>query len=84
MRSVRIMSTWIPTRSISAKYFRIMLAVLVDWVEQGRAPGDLEVSEQKVAQPVTIERTLPLCQWPAWPRYKQGDAKVAASFECTR
>ena len=60
-----------------------MLSVLVDWVEKGQAPGDLVVSEQKVADPVTIERTLPLCQWPAWPRYKQGDPKVAASFACT-
>ena len=59
-----------------------MLSVLVDWVEKGQAPDDLVVSEQKVADPVTIERTLPLCQWPKWPRYKQGDAKVAASFAC--
>ena len=59
-----------------------MLAVLVDWVENGRAPADLVVSEQKVAQPVTTERILPLCQWPKWPRYTQGDAKVAASFVC--
>ena len=59
-----------------------MLAVLVDWVENGQAPGDLVVSEQKVVQPVTTERTLPLCQWPKWPRYTQGDAKVAASFVC--
>ena len=28
-----------------------MLAVLVDWVENGKAPGDLEVFEQKVEAP---------------------------------
>ncbi len=28
-----------------------MLAVLVDWVENGKAPGDLEVIEQKVEAP---------------------------------
>jgi feruloyl esterase len=61
-----------------------MLAVLVDWVERGRAPGDLVVTEQKAALPITVERALPLCQWPAWPNYKQGDPKVAASFACGR
>ena len=49
-----------------------MLSVLVDWVEKGQAPGDLVVSEQKVADPVTIERTLPLCQWPEWPQLQAG------------
>ncbi len=61
-----------------------MLAVLVDWVERGRAPGDLVVTEQKVALPITTERALPLCQWPAWPKYKQGDPKLAESFACGR
>ena len=28
-----------------------MLGVLVDWVENGKAPGDLEVTEQKVEAP---------------------------------
>ena len=28
-----------------------MLSVLVDWVENGKAPGDLEVTEQKVEAP---------------------------------
>ena len=28
-----------------------MLSVLVDWVENGKAPGDLEVTEQKVEVP---------------------------------
>src|SRR5207247_813021 len=59
-----------------------MLAVLVDWVENGRAPGDLVVAEQQAALPVKTDRTLPLCQWPAWPHYKAGDPKLAASFAC--
>jgi hypothetical protein len=60
-----------------------MLAVLVDWVENGKAPGDLEVIEQKVEAP-TFEttRALPLCQWPAWPHYKSGAVDRAASFAC--
>jgi hypothetical protein len=60
-----------------------MLAVLVDWVENGKAPGDLEVLEQKVEAPAfEIVRALPLCQWPAWPHYKAGPANQAASFYC--
>jgi hypothetical protein len=59
-----------------------MLSVLVDWVENSRAPGDLTVVEQQAALPITVDRSLPLCQWPAWPHYKAGDAKSAASFAC--
>ena len=60
-----------------------MLNVLVDWVENGKAPGDLEVAEQKIEAPAfATVRALPLCQWPAWPHYKAGAANVAASFYC--
>jgi hypothetical protein len=61
-----------------------MLSVLVDWVEQGRAPGDLTVVEQQPVLPVAVDRALPLCQWPAWPHYKAGDSKSAASFTCAQ
>jgi hypothetical protein len=59
-----------------------MLSVLVDWVENNRAPGDLTVVEQQAALPIAVDRSLPLCRWPAWPHYKTGDAKSAASFAC--
>jgi hypothetical protein len=59
-----------------------MLSVLVDWVENGRSPGDLVVVEQQAALPVTTDRALPLCQWPGWPRYRSGDPKLAASYDC--
>ena len=60
-----------------------MLGVLVDWVENGKAPGDLEVTEQKVEAPAfEVTRALPLCQWPAWPHYKSGEVNRAASFFC--
>ncbi|GIQ77689.1 hypothetical protein BraRD5C2_61390 [Bradyrhizobium sp. RD5-C2] len=60
-----------------------MLTVLVDWVENGKAPGDLDVREQKTEAPSfdTI-RALPLCRWPAWPHYKAGPVTAAASFSC--
>ena len=60
-----------------------MLSVLVDWVENGKAPGDLQVLEQKVEPPAfATVRALPLCQWPAWPHYKSGPAHAASSFTC--
>jgi Tannase and feruloyl esterase len=60
-----------------------MLTVLVDWVENGKAPGDLEVTEQKVEAPAfETVRALPLCQWPAWPHYQEGQVNQARSFYC--
>jgi feruloyl esterase len=60
-----------------------MLSALVDWVETGKAPGDLEVSEQKVEAPsFAIARAMPLCRWPAWPHYKSGPVTEASSFTC--
>jgi hypothetical protein len=59
-----------------------MLSVLVDWVENGRGPEDLTVVEQQAALPIAVDRSLPLCRWPAWPHYKAGDSKSAASFAC--
>jgi feruloyl esterase len=60
-----------------------MLGVLVDWVENDKAPGDLEVTEQKVEAPsFETLRSLPLCRWPAWPHYKSGQVNLAASFYC--
>jgi feruloyl esterase len=60
-----------------------MLGILVDWVENGKAPGDLEVTEQKVEAPsFETLRSLPLCRWPGWPHYKSGQVNLAASFYC--
>jgi feruloyl esterase len=60
-----------------------MLGALVDWVEKGKAPDNLEVVEQKVEAPAfAVLRALPLCRWPAWPHYKSGDSKIAASYQC--
>jgi feruloyl esterase len=61
-----------------------MLSVLVDWVEKGQAPNDLEAIEQKVEAPAfATVRALPLCQWPAWPHYKSGPVHTSSSFACT-
>jgi pimeloyl-ACP methyl ester carboxylesterase len=67
-----------------APAFVDMLPVLTAWVEQGKAPGPLQVVEQEVQAPFPVKRALPLCQWPQWPRYKTGEVSQAASFECVR
>jgi feruloyl esterase len=56
------------------------LGILEAWVEQGRDPGDGEVVADTAGAP---GRTRPLCQYPAWPRYRgAGDVNDAASFVC--
>jgi len=53
------------------------VGLLFDWVENGKAPG----------MTVTVtagDKSLPLCSYPAYPRYKTGPAGVAASYECAR
>jgi feruloyl esterase len=60
-----------------------MLGVLADWVERGVAPGTLEVVAQPNMAPFAVSAALPLCRWPAWPRYRgSGAPNAAASFEC--
>jgi feruloyl esterase len=61
-----------------------MLGALSAWVEQGKAPGTLLALDQEVAIPFAPKRALPLCEWPASPRYKAGDVKAAGSFECSK
>jgi feruloyl esterase len=61
-----------------------MLSVLVDWVEKGKAPGDLEVAEQSLDTAPKVLRARPLCRWPTWPRYKTGGVNDANSFQCAR
>jgi hypothetical protein len=61
-----------------------MLAALVAWVEKGQAPSGLTLAEQSNKLPFAVQRTRPLCEWPAWPRYQGGDTTAAASFACTR
>ena len=60
------------------------LGTLVAWVERGQSPGVLQLLEQDAKPPFATRRARPLCQWPAWPRYKGGDANAASSFECVR
>jgi hypothetical protein len=61
-----------------------ILQVLVDWVEQGRAPGDLVQVAQQLTPPFEVTMARPMCRYPAWPRYVGGDPKRAESFQCRR
>jgi hypothetical protein len=49
--------------------------LLFDWVENKTAPG---MSVRVTAG----ERSLPLCSYPSYPRYRQGDPMSAAAYEC--
>ncbi|MBI5719006.1 MAG: tannase/feruloyl esterase family alpha/beta hydrolase [Burkholderiales bacterium] len=59
-----------------------MLGALRTWVERSEAPINLQLAEQDAKPPFAVTRTRPLCEWPKWPRFKGGDANLAASFEC--
>jgi feruloyl esterase len=51
------------------------IGVLTDWVENNKAP-DKQIT-------VTAgERSLPMCSYPAYPKYKSGPVEVASSYVC--
>jgi feruloyl esterase len=57
-----------------------LLQLMIRWVEQGDAPDTVLASQVADGK---IVRTLPLCPYPAVPRYKgSGPVNEAASFEC--
>ena len=65
----------IPTVPIPNRYDQ--LGLLFDWVENGNAPG--------MSVTVTAgEKSLPLCSYPTYPRYRSGPAESATSYECAR
>jgi len=56
------------------------LTALDTWVENGQAPANLVTVDTAMA---TAGRSRPLCEYPAWPKYKgSGDVNAAASFVC--
>jgi len=65
----------IPPVPIPNRYDQV--ALLFDWVENGVAPG----------MSVTLtagEKSLPLCSYPAYPKYQTGFPAAAASYVCTQ
>jgi feruloyl esterase len=64
----------LPSLPIPNRYDQ--LGLLFDWVESGRAPG--------MSVTVTAgDRSLPLCSYPAYPRFRTGDVSSAGSYACT-
>jgi len=61
-----------------------MVEVLSDWVERGKAPGDLVQATHELKPGFTVVRARPMCRYPAFPRYRAGDVNKAESFECAR
>jgi feruloyl esterase len=58
-----------------------MLSKVVEWAENGKAPGALEGTHRSPAG--EIDRTMPICPYPQVARYDgRGDPKVASSFSC--
>ncbi len=51
-------------------------ALLVDWVENGRAPG-------KSIKVTAGDKSLPLCSYPEYPKYNKGPANDAESYSCS-
>jgi feruloyl esterase len=63
----------IPSAPIPNSWNRV--AMLIDWVERGVAPG---ISETVTAG----DRSLPLCSYPRYPKYNSGPVTQAASYRC--
>ena len=64
----------IEARQIPTAYDRA--GMLIDWVENNKAPGKNVV--------VTAgERSLPMCSYPSYPKYKGGPEGEAGSYTCS-
>jgi len=61
-----------------------MVEILSDWVERGKAPGDLVQATHELKPPFAATLSRPMCRYPAFPRYRGGDASKAESFDCAR
>jgi hypothetical protein len=58
------------------------LGALIDWVENGNAPGTLTASKRD-ANTNAVLFTRPICVYPQFPKYNgTGDPAQAASFTC--
>ncbi len=51
-------------------------ALLVDWVENGKAPG-------KTIKVTAGAKALPMCSYPEYPKYRKGPVEAAESYSCS-
>jgi len=62
-----------------------MLQPLVNWVEQQRPPREV-IAATRANNPELTSRMVglkrPLCPYPSYARYRQGDLHLASSFQC--
>ena len=63
----------IPVNPIPSTFDRVQM--LVDWVEHGTVPG------ASIAA-TAGERTIPVCSYPAFPKYISGPPTSAQSYQC--
>jgi feruloyl esterase len=63
----------IPVAAIPSTWDRVSL--LVDWVEKKSEPG-------KTVTVTSADRSMPLCSYPAYPKYVSGPAGTASSYSC--
>jgi pimeloyl-ACP methyl ester carboxylesterase len=58
------------------------LKTLQAWVEDGQAPGQLVAIDENPG----VNRSRPLCEWPAWPKFTgaHGTENNAASYTCVK
>ena len=61
-------------RQLPSSFDRV--ALLVDWVEKGVAPG-------KSIVVTGGGRSLPMCSYPEYPKYNKGPVNAAESYECS-
>ena len=54
------------------------VGVLDAWADRGIAPTGIVVVDQNKG----ATRARPLCAWPSWPKYREGDVSAATSFAC--
>lgn len=75
-----------PITGAAVPMYADFIAMLDDWVEQGRVPADTQVlSDMDLVPPFAVHATFPMCRYPMYPRYSgSGDPKSAASYTCAR
>ncbi len=60
-----------------------LMAALSTWVESGVAPSQQNLEAYGLNEDGEVDRSLPLCRYPAFAHYESGDPSVAASYTCS-
>ena len=60
-----------------------LMAALSAWVENGVPPSQQALVAHGVNDEGAVDREMPLCKYPAFPRYVSGDSSKAGSYVCS-